>query len=71
MEWAQYCFNRETYDPDAFAMDGFRGSLVEYIIKETEKLHARVCLFKLESPNRNGKMENISWIYFYNLVMVF
>ncbi|XP_004232192.1 chorismate mutase 1, chloroplastic [Solanum lycopersicum] len=42
VERAQYCFNAETYDPNVFVMDGFHGSLVEYIVKETEKLHAKV-----------------------------
>lgn len=42
VERAQFCYNEETYDPDAFAMDGFHGSLVEYMVKETEKLHAKV-----------------------------
>lgn len=43
LERAQYCYNADTYDPNAFSMDGFRGSLVEYMVRETEKLHARVC----------------------------
>ncbi|KAK4367575.1 hypothetical protein RND71_011367 [Anisodus tanguticus] len=42
VERAQYCYNAETYDPDVFLMAGFHGSLVEYIVKETEKLHAKV-----------------------------
>jgi chorismate mutase len=42
LERAQYCYNGDTYDPDAFSMDGFNGSLVEYMVKETEKLHAKV-----------------------------
>lgn len=42
VERAQYCFNVATYDPDVFVMDGFHGSLVEYIVTETEKLHAKV-----------------------------
>jgi chorismate mutase len=42
MERAQFCYNEETYDPDSFPVDGFQGSLVEYMVKETEKLHARV-----------------------------
>ncbi|KAK3004539.1 hypothetical protein RJ639_018837 [Escallonia herrerae] len=42
VERAQYCYNAETYDPSAFSMDGFNGSLVEFIVKETEKLHAKV-----------------------------
>lgn len=44
VERAQYRYNPDTYDPDAFVMDGFSGSLVEYIVKETEKLHAKVYL---------------------------
>lgn len=42
LERAQYFYNAEAYDPDAFAMDGFPGSLVEFMVKETEKLHAQV-----------------------------
>ncbi|GER45329.1 chorismate mutase [Striga asiatica] len=42
VERAQFCYNEETYDPNAFAMDGFHGSLVEYMVKETEKLHSKV-----------------------------
>ncbi|KAL4360500.1 hypothetical protein GQ457_04G033320 [Hibiscus cannabinus] len=30
VERAQYCYNENTYDPEAFSMDGFHGSLVEY-----------------------------------------
>lgn len=43
LERAQYCYNADTYNPNAFSMDGFDGSLVEYMVKETEKLHAQVC----------------------------
>lgn len=43
LERAQYCYNANTYDRDTFAMDGFHGSLIEYMVKETEKLHAQVC----------------------------
>ncbi|KAK6928144.1 hypothetical protein RJ641_006735 [Dillenia turbinata] len=42
LERAQYRLNPDAYDPDAFPMDGFHGSLVEYMVKETERLHARV-----------------------------
>ncbi|KAE8694166.1 Chorismate mutase 3 [Hibiscus syriacus] len=42
LERAQYCHNENTYDPDAFSMEGFQGSLVEYMLRETEKLHAQV-----------------------------
>lgn len=42
LERAQYCYNGDTYNYDAFDMDGFHGSLVEYMVRETEKLHAQV-----------------------------
>lgn len=42
LERAQYCYNADTYDHNAFSMDGFCGSLVEYMLRETEKLHAQV-----------------------------
>lgn len=45
IERAQYCYNEDTYDPDAFSMDGFHGSLVEYMVGETERLHAKVCVW--------------------------
>ncbi|PIN14831.1 Chorismate mutase [Handroanthus impetiginosus] len=51
VERAQFCYNAETYDPDAFVIDGFRGSLVEYIVKETEKLHAKVGRY--QGPDEN------------------
>ncbi|CAM8991923.1 unnamed protein product [Rhodiola kirilowii] len=52
LERAQYCYNGETYDPDAFAMEGFHGSLVEFIVRETEKLHAQVGRYK--SPDEHA-----------------
>ncbi|XVF60600.1 hypothetical protein PTKIN_Ptkin08bG0061200 [Pterospermum kingtungense] len=51
LERAQYCYNAYTYDPDAFSMDGFHGSLVEYMLRETEKLHAKVGRYK--SPDEH------------------
>ncbi|XP_024016900.1 chorismate mutase 1, chloroplastic [Morus notabilis] len=51
LERAQYCYNADTYDPNAFSMDGFHGSLVEYMVKETEKLHAQVGRYK--SPDEH------------------
>ncbi|KAJ9173240.1 hypothetical protein P3X46_016398 [Hevea brasiliensis] len=51
LERSQYCYNADTYDPDAFAMDGFHGSLVEFMLKETEKLHAQVGRYK--SPDEH------------------
>ncbi|XP_028791771.1 chorismate mutase 1, chloroplastic [Neltuma alba] len=51
LERAQYCYNSDTYDPDAIFIDGFRGSLVQYILKETEKLHAQVGRYK--SPDEH------------------
>ncbi|KAK7294378.1 hypothetical protein RJT34_17267 [Clitoria ternatea] len=38
---AQYCYNVDTYDPKAFSMDGSPGSLVEYMVRETENLHEK------------------------------
>ncbi|XP_022990842.1 chorismate mutase 1, chloroplastic-like [Cucurbita maxima] len=51
LERAQYCYNGDTYDPNAFSMDGFSGSLVEYLVKETERLHAQVGRYK--SPDEH------------------
>ncbi|XP_040961681.1 chorismate mutase 1, chloroplastic isoform X2 [Gossypium hirsutum] len=51
LERAQYCYNGDTYDPDAFSMDGFHGSLVEYILRGTEKLHSKVGRYK--SPDEH------------------
>ena len=39
LERAQYCYNGNTYDKDVFTKDC---SLVEFMVKETEKLHAQV-----------------------------
>ncbi|KAB1211475.1 Chorismate mutase 1, chloroplastic [Morella rubra] len=51
LERAQYCYNADTYNPNAFTVDGFNGSLVEYMVKETEKLHAQVGRYK--SPDEH------------------
>ncbi|XP_047311536.1 chorismate mutase 1, chloroplastic [Impatiens glandulifera] len=51
LERAQYSLNPNTYDPNAFPVDGFSGSLVEFMVKETEKLHARVGRYK--SPDEH------------------
>ena len=42
LERSQFCYNAETYNPDALPLHGFQGSLIEYMLKETEKLHAQV-----------------------------
>ncbi|XP_012489606.1 chorismate mutase 1, chloroplastic isoform X1 [Gossypium raimondii] len=51
LERAQYCYNKDTYDPDAFSMDGFHGSLVEYMLRESEKLHAKIGRYR--SPDEH------------------
>lgn len=51
VERAQYRYNPETYDPNAFTMESFHGSLVDYILKETEKLHAKVGRY--QSPDEH------------------
>ncbi|KZV33303.1 chorismate mutase 1, chloroplastic-like [Dorcoceras hygrometricum] len=50
VERAQFCYNAETYDPNG-SLDGFQGSLLEYIVRETEKLHAKVGRYK--SPDEH------------------
>ncbi|XWS34156.1 hypothetical protein CRYUN_Cryun21dG0015900 [Craigia yunnanensis] len=51
LERAKYCYNPDTYNEDAFSMDGFHGSLVEYMVRETERLHAQVGRYK--SPDEH------------------
>ncbi|XP_044480137.1 chorismate mutase 1, chloroplastic-like [Mangifera indica] len=51
LERAQYCYNADTYDPNLFNMDGFTGSLVQYLLIETEKLHAK--LGRYQSPDEH------------------
>ncbi|KAL8159326.1 hypothetical protein V2J09_000863 [Rumex salicifolius] len=51
LERSQYCYNADAYDPSAFLLDGFTGCLVEYMLKETEKLHAQVGRYK--SPDEH------------------
>ncbi|XP_038696610.1 chorismate mutase 1, chloroplastic-like isoform X2 [Tripterygium wilfordii] len=51
LERSQYCYNADTYDPNAFSMEGFQGSLIEFILRETEKLHAQVGRYK--SPDEH------------------
>ena len=45
LERAKYSYNANAYDKDAFLVDGFSGSLVEYMVLETEKLHAQVTTY--------------------------
>ncbi|CAN1146247.1 Chorismate mutase 1, chloroplastic [Linum perenne] len=56
LERSQYCHNADTYNPDAFSMDDFHGSLVEYMVKETEKLHAKVGRYR--SPDEHPFFPN-------------
>ncbi|EPS62541.1 chorismate mutase 1 [Genlisea aurea] len=51
VERAQFRYNADTYDPNAFSVDGFDGSLVEYMVRETEKLHGKVGRYK--SPDEH------------------
>ena len=44
VERAQYCYNADAYDSNVVCMEGFQGSLIEYMLRETEKLHAQVKL---------------------------
>ncbi|CAN6470160.1 unnamed protein product [Victoria cruziana] len=56
LERAQYCYNADTYDQNVFTMDGFQGSLVEFMVRETEKLHAQVGRYK--SPDEHPFFPN-------------
>nr|XP_043615958.1 chorismate mutase 1, chloroplastic [Erigeron canadensis]XP_043615959.1 chorismate mutase 1, chloroplastic [Erigeron canadensis] len=51
LERAQYFYNEDTYDPNAFFKDGFDGSLVEFMVKEIEKVYAQVGRYK--SPDEH------------------
>lgn len=51
LERAQFCFNAPTYDASQFSFPGFVGSLVEFMFKETEKLHSKVGRYK--SPDEH------------------
>ncbi|KAF5748955.1 chorismate mutase 1 chloroplastic-like [Tripterygium wilfordii] len=51
LERSQYCYNEDTYDPNALSMEGFHGSLIEFILRETERLHAQVGRYK--SPDEH------------------
>lgn len=59
LERAQYRYNADTYDEDAFAMEGFQGSLVEFMVRETEKLHAKVDKIISKSPNVSSQFRKI------------
>ncbi|PKA65577.1 Chorismate mutase 3, chloroplastic [Apostasia shenzhenica] len=52
LERAKYCYNADTYDRNVFSMNGFRGSLIEYMVRETEMLHAKVGRYK--SPDEHA-----------------
>ncbi|KAK1432897.1 hypothetical protein QVD17_09799 [Tagetes erecta] len=56
LERARYCYNNDAYDPNAFSMNGFQGSLVEFMVKETEKIHAQVGRYK--SPDEHPFFPN-------------
>ncbi|XP_017219531.1 chorismate mutase 1, chloroplastic isoform X1 [Daucus carota subsp. sativus] len=51
VERAQYCYNADTYDPNAFWKDGFQGSFVEFMLRGTEALHAQAGRYK--SPDEH------------------
>ncbi|KAD5961065.1 hypothetical protein E3N88_12538 [Mikania micrantha] len=56
VERAQYYYNEDTYDPKVIFMDGFQGSLVESMVKETEKIHAK--LGRYMSPDEHPFFPN-------------
>ncbi|KAF3777854.1 Chorismate mutase 1 [Nymphaea thermarum] len=56
LERAQYCYNADTYDLNVFSIGGFEGCLVEFMVRETEKLHAQVGRYK--SPDEHPFFPN-------------
>ena len=42
LERAQYCYNSPTYDASQFPFPGFKWFLIEFMVKETERLHSKV-----------------------------
>ncbi|EEE53488.1 hypothetical protein OsJ_36642 [Oryza sativa Japonica Group] len=51
LERSQFCYNPDTYDPNASRIVRFNGSLVEFMVKKTEKMHARMGRYK--SPDEH------------------
>ncbi|KAL5723021.1 chorismate mutase [Ranunculus cassubicifolius] len=51
LERSQYSYNGDVYNHSAFAMENFHGSLIEFMVKETEKLHAKVGRY--QSPDEH------------------
>ncbi|KAJ3674285.1 hypothetical protein LUZ60_004901 [Juncus effusus] len=51
LERAQFCYNADAYNSNVFNMDGFDGSLVQFMVRETERLHAQVGRYK--SPDEH------------------
>lgn len=51
LERAKYCYNADTYNSNVFSINGYHGTLVEYMVRETEKLHAKVGRYK--SPDEH------------------
>lgn len=69
VERAQYRYNSDTYDPNAFLKDEFQGCLVEFIVRETEKLHAQVRhwsshKFKFLQEEKNLMSHKFVWLNF-------
>ncbi|EYU34630.1 hypothetical protein ABFS82_11G121000 [Erythranthe guttata] len=51
VERSQFCYNPETYDPNLIDTNDFRGSLVEFMVRKTEKIHAKAGRYK--SPDEH------------------
>ncbi|CAN6477377.1 unnamed protein product [Victoria cruziana] len=56
LERAQYCYNADAYERNIFLPGGSQGSLVEFMLRETEKLHAQVGRYK--SPDEHPFFPN-------------
>uniref|UniRef100_A0A0E0MNY9 chorismate mutase n=1 Tax=Oryza punctata TaxID=4537 RepID=A0A0E0MNY9_ORYPU len=51
LERSQFCYNPDTYDPNASRIVGFNGSQIEFMVQQTEKMHAMMGRYK--SPDEH------------------
>ncbi|OWM87387.1 hypothetical protein CDL15_Pgr022498 [Punica granatum] len=60
-----YPLNSKTYDQSASLIPGFAGSLVEYVVKETEAVHAKILHPVASSININKRI----WDIYFNKLL--
>jgi hypothetical protein len=69
LERAQYCYNGPTYDVNSFTMSRLRGSLTEFIVRETKILHAKVRLLKFKQLSKTSEFPIFFWLYYYGMLI--